>query len=148
MNKNTPQKQTVADFVQLIDNELNSREAGLLTLKEELEAVRDRNASERLQIEEERASLEKEKAQFLTLKSEVDQKFSKIRQDKELSEALKAQADERKALEKIAKQADEDKKLSELNLQELGKRELALSKREEVYRDEIKKELTNQLFRV
>ncbi len=148
MKKNTPQKQTVADFVQLIDNELNSREAGLLTLKEELEAVRDRNASERLQIEEERASLEKEKAQFLTLKSEVDQKFSKIRQDKELSEALKAQADERKALEKIAKQADEDKKLSELNLQELGKRELALSKREEVYRDEIKKELTNQLFRV
>lgn len=147
MKKTTPQKQTVADFVQLIDAELNAREAELLKTKEELEAMRDRNAAERLEIEEDRASLEREKADFGVLKSEVDQKFAKIRQDEELSEALRSQAAERKSLDKLAAKAEEDRKLSELNLEELQKRELALSEREKNYKEEIKKEFASNIFK-
>lgn len=147
MKKNTPQKQTVADFVQAIDNELNSREAELLAIKEDLELMRDRVAADRLSVENDRVSLETDKAEFALLKSEVDQKFAKIRQDQELSEALREQANERKALEALAKEAQEDRLLSEINIKEVQKRELALSDREKKYKEEVEKQFVSGFFK-
>ena len=80
MKKNTPKKQTVADFVQLIDSDINKREAELFALKGELESMRDVVAADRFAVEEGKALLEKEKAEFAVLRSEVDHKFAKIRQ--------------------------------------------------------------------
>lgn len=151
MKKNTTtpkvEKKTVADFVQSIDAELNQRESALLTLKSELETMRDSVAHDRLEVEESKVALDKEKADFSVLSSGVDQKFAKIRQDEELSEAFGAQALERKSLDKLAKQAEEDRKLSEINLQELQKRELKLSEREKNYKEEIKKEFASNIFK-
>lgn len=148
MKKNTkPQKQTVADFVQAIDNELNAREAELLTLKEELELMRDAVASDRLAVEEDRVALETAKAEFGIMKSEVDQKFAKIRTDEKLSQDLREEANERKALEKLAKKAEEDRLLSEINIEELKKREIALSKRESKYKEEVEKQFVSGFFK-
>lgn len=147
MKKNTPQKQTVADFVQLIDSDINKREAELFALKSELESMRDVVAADRVSVEEGKTLLEQKKAEFAVLRSEVDHKFAKIRQDEELTNDLRAQASERKALEQLANKAEEDRLLTELNLVELQKRELALSKREEKYKEEVERKFASNLFK-
>lgn len=148
MKKNTqPQKTVIADFVKSIEDELNARELSLDIREQELDAVRDSIGKQKEDLDMALAAFSQEKAEFEATSQEVNAKFAKIRQDVELSEALKAQAHERKQLDALAKKAEEDRKLSEINLAEIQKREIALSVREKNYKEEIKKEFASNLFK-
>ncbi len=148
MKKQTqPQKTTVADFVQSIDSELNAREQALSNREDELNELQNSIASQKLELETSITSFSQEKADFEVNSQEVNAKIAKIRSDVKLSEDLRSQAIERKDIDKKIKEVTEKLALVEIKLEEVTKRELALSKRESEYKEEIKKEFASNLFK-
>jgi nitrate reductase alpha subunit len=145
--KQTPPKATVAELVLAIDSQLNAREEALNNRDAELDAKRDAIAKEREELDLAIESLAKEKADFAVSSQEVQVKFSKIRSDEALSQALSEQAIQAKDLEKREKAVANDLALVKLQLEKVAQRETAVSKRESEYKEEIKKEFASNLFK-
>lgn len=140
-------KTSIADLVKTIDAELSSREVAVSDAELEIQQKRDQLAEEALKIEIDRETFQKEKADFEALRSDVDIKYAKIRSDQKLTEDLKAQAILAKEMEKMVKDAKEERGLSEYNLEQVAKREQAMSAREEQYKLEIQKQVVTGLFK-
>lgn len=140
-------KTDVYELVKAIDSELNAKEAYLTNRADELQILQDRIAAEKLELETAQAEFQKEKANFDVLKAEVDAKINKIRSDEKLSEDLRAQAITAKAVEEQLKEAKEERGLAVLTLEEVAKREAAVSEREKNYKEELKKEFAASIFK-
>ncbi len=148
MKKQTqPQKTSVADFVQSIDSELNAREQALSNREDELNELQNSIASQKLELEASITSFSQEKADFERDSQEVSVKLAKIRSDVKLSEDLRSQAVERKDIEKMLKKVAEERALSEYNLEQVAKRELELSQREQKYKEEVEKKFVGTFFK-
>lgn len=140
-------KTDVYELVKAIDSELNAKEAILTNRADELQILQDRIAAEKLELETAQAEFQKEKAGFDVLKAEVEAKLNKIRSDEKLSEDLRAQAITAKAVEEQLKEAKEERGLAVLTLEEVAKREAAVSEREKNYKEELKKEFAASIFK-
>lgn len=145
--KQSQPKATVADFVASIDSELNARESGLDNRESELDLLQNSIAKQREELETDIESFSKEKADFEASSEEVLSKLSKIRSDEKLTRDLRDQASYAKILEKKDKDVTEKLALVEIKLEEVAKRELALSQKESNYKEEIKKEFASNLFK-
>ena len=92
-------------------------------------------------------SFNTEKAGFDALKSEVDQKFSKIRSNNQLSEDLISQASKAKQIEQDLREVKEERALTDIQLQEVLKREYAASERDKNYEEELKKKIAENFLK-
>jgi hypothetical protein len=143
----SPKKTDVYELVKSIDAELSAREETCQSNEDALQELQNSFAQEKVAFEEEKTAFEKDKAEFAVRASEVEQKFNKIRNDIQLSEDLRAQAIQAKAIEENLKEAKEEHGLAVLTLKEIEKREQAVSLRETNYKEELKKEFASNLFK-
>lgn len=130
-----------------IDAELSARQASLDAREAELQSMEDRIATEHVSLETSQAELAKQKAGFDALQQEVDAKLAKIRSDEQLSKDIREQAITAKAIEAELKEVKEERGLTQLNLEEIAKREAAVSEREKNYKEELKKEFAASIFK-
>ncbi len=137
----------VSDLVKQIESEFSAREAQLQQKENDLQEKENRLAAEFSAFETTKSELDKEKADFDRLKSEVDAKMAKIRNDQKLSEDLRVQAQQAKDTEKMLKEIKEERGLTEYNLEQVAKRELAVTEREKNYKEEISKEFANRFLK-
>lgn len=142
-----PARTDVYELVKSIDGEFSARQETLENKEAELQILQDRIAAERVELETAQAELAKERAGFDALKAEVETKINKIRGDEKLSEDLRAQALTAKAIEKDLKEAREEHGIAQLKLEEVSKRETAVSLREKNYKEELKKEFAASIFK-
>lgn len=142
-----PARTDVYELVTAIDGEFTARQQSLDHQAEELQVQQDRIAAERVELEAAQDALAKEQAGFDALKAEVETKITKIRNDQQLSEDLRAQALTAKTVEKELAEAKEERGLAELTLAEVAKREVAVSVREKNYKEELKKEFAANIFK-
>lgn len=142
-----PARTDVYELVKSIDGEFSARQESLDNKASELQVLQDRLAAEKSEFESAQAEFIKEKAGFDVLKAEVDAKLTKIRNDQQLSEDLRAQALTAKTIEEQLKEAREESLLAKLTLDEVAKREAAVSEREKNYREELKKEFAASIFK-
>lgn len=145
--KDTQKRTDIFELAERIDREFSARESQLLNQLDELQVQKDRLAKEKAEFELTKESFTKEKAEFAVISEEVNTKFSKIRNDEQLTATLKEQAIERKANEKMLADSKENLTLAELKLAEVGKRELALSLREAHYKEELEKKFVGSFFK-
>jgi len=138
---------SVSDLVEQIQKELSDRSVMLDEREDEVKTREDAIPAQRASLELDIASFEKEKADFEPLRSEVDGKFNKIRADEKLSKDIIAQALEAKQIEKNLRDIREERMLTDIQLEEMTKREVALSKREQESEDAFKKDLVDKLFK-
>ncbi len=143
----TPARTDVYEVVKTIDGEFTARQQSLDHQAEELQVLQDRIAAEKVELEAAQEALAKEQAGFAALRAEVDGKIAKIRSDEKLSEDLRAQALAAKQMERELKEAKEEHGIAQLKLEEVAKRELAVSEREKNYKEELKKEFAATLFK-
>jgi len=137
----------VSELVKQIENELSARDASLETREVEVTEREARLASDRAELELTKETLLKEKADFDRLKEEVDAKLAKVRSDLKLTEDLQTQANQAKHLEQVLKETKEERGLSEYNLEQVKKREIAVTEREKNYKEEISKEFANRFLK-
>ncbi len=142
-----PARTDVFELVTTIDNEFSARQATLDHQAEELQVMQDKVAAKRAELEIVELELSKEKAGFDALKEEVSRDLNKIRNDRQLSDDLRAQALTAKTIEAELKEVKEERGLTELLLAEIAKRELAVGLREKNYKEELKKEFAATLFK-
>jgi hypothetical protein len=145
--KKAIQKTDVLDLAKSIDAELSARSAELDSRAEELQIEKDRLVNERAEFESTREKMLQEKAEFGALQAEVQAKLEKIRSDQKLSEDLQEQALTAKSIEAKLKEAKEEHGVAQLKLEEVAKRELAVSIKEKNYKEELKKEFAANLFK-
>lgn len=137
----------VSDLVKQIEAEFSAREAQLSQRESELQEKENKLAAEFSTFETKQNELNREKADFDRLKEEVDAKIAKVRNDQKLSEDLRAQAQQTKDIEKMLKEIKEERGLTEYNLEQVAKRELAVTEREKNYKEEISKEFANRFLK-
>lgn len=142
-----PAQTDVYELVEAIDSELSARRATLENKADELQVLQNKLAAEKSELETAQIEFAKEKAGFDTMKSEVDAKFNKIRNDQQLTEDLRTQAIQAKAMQEDLKNAREERMLTDIQLEEIKKRELALSKREKTYQEEIERKFVGSFFK-
>lgn len=143
----TPKRTDIFELATTIDGEFSFRENELKANLDELQIEKDRLAQEKAELELAKESLTKEKADFDLLRVEVDQKYAKIRSDEELTKALNLQADQVKEIDKKLKEVKESEGLTKYNLDEIAKRELALSQKEKIYEQEVAKKFVANIFK-
>ena len=138
---------SVSELVTQIEADLSAKFDSLEIQKEALQererAFIKQMASFELGLE----SFNTEKAGFDALKSEVDQKFSKIRSNDQLSEDLISQASKAKQIEQNLKEVKEERALTDIQLQEVLKREYAASERDKNYEEELKKKIAENFLK-
>lgn len=137
----------VSDLVKQIEAEFSAREAQLSQRESELQEKENKLAAEFSTFETKQNELNREKADFDRLKEEVDAKIAKVRNDQKLSEDLRVQAQQTKDIEKMLKEIKEERGLTEYNLEQVAKRELAVTEREKNYKEEISKEFANRFLK-
>ncbi len=138
----------VQDFIDQLDTQLNRREADLdakertISEREEVCNKQEMSFTDR-QIEVERAERELE-----FKKAEVEISVSKVRSDSDLSDALRTQAEDMKLMVAIQKDVTEQKALTDIQLEEIMKREKALSVREETYKEEVENKIAKSFLNI
>lgn len=142
-----PARTDVYELVKTIDGEFTARQQSLDNKEADLHILQDKVANQKAELELIELELAKEKAGFDALKAEVETKITKIRNDQQLSEDLRAQALTAKTVEKELAEAKEERGLAELTLAEVAKREVAVSLREKNYKEELKKEFAANIFK-
>jgi len=106
-------------------SQLASKEADLLKFQEQL-TLKERELQTREDV--------------LTTKEMAVRRDSQVQSDLQVSEA------NREAAEQAYRKAEEARLETQLALEELSKRELALSDREKTYREEIKKQIASKML--
>jgi chromosome segregation ATPase len=148
MNKTTKEpKTTVADFVKSIDAKLNAREEELESRENVLKAMQDTIKKQREELSASIEAFEKQKADFAVASADVQAKMDKIRNDEQLTQALKEQANERKEIEKMLAENTEAVASAEQKLKEVADRERKLSEREKELKEKLEKDLLKNFFK-
>lgn len=131
------------DLAKQLDFEFSKRQAEIETHMAELKKLTDLFRQEKADFEAIKQELLKEKSEFDSRKLEVEAKLAKIRSDQELTKALNEQAAREKNIIELSNKATNDLADAKLMREDLMKRELALSEKEQNFEQEIKLELVN-----
>jgi len=138
---------SVSELVTQIEADLSAKFDSLEIQKEALQERENAFIKQKASFELGLESFNTEKAGFDALKSEVDQKFSKIRSNDQLSEDLISQASKAKQIEQNLKEVKEERALTDIQLQEVLKREYAASERDKNYEEELKKKIAENFLK-
>lgn len=143
----SPKRTDIFALATEIDAQFSSREAELQTSLDILQEEQNALANAKAQFELANEAFIKEKADFGVLRGEVDAKYAKIRADQALTDALREQAIQIKDIEAKLKKTTQERALSEYNLDQVAQRELALSEREQKYKEEVEKKFVGSFFK-
>ena len=137
------------NFIQLAEQAQRELEGQTLRI-EQKEADLNTKASAveaQLALADQRTAESSSKAKELQIREEeVTRREINMRKDTDLKADLQQAMAERKAATEALREAKEARDEARMSLQDLTKRELALSEREKTYREEIKQQIASKML--